>query len=223
MNLLARPIIKTTLRLSLATLSAAACATTGPPSRGPAQQQVDAAQIESQSAYTRAAQAQRDAGAKSVEAGRAEDDARAKQADAQRASARARQLRADAIEAQRRAIREGELAQQQSLGAQHRALDAQPDVQAQSQARGISMSARGKVQRSATDELVIGRDNAPALRLKILDHETTITRDGRSLAADDLLPGTEVMVTYRIERDQPIAQLIEADPAPQIAVPGPTP
>jgi hypothetical protein len=199
---------------------AAACATAGPPpAHGPAQQQVDAAQTESEGAYERAVKAQHDASAKSAEATRAEDEAQAKQADAQRAGSRARALRAQAEEAQRRAIEEGQEAGQQAQRAQHRALLAQPGAQAQAQANGASTSAKGTVQTSSANELVIDRDNAPSLRLKVVDHETTITNDGQAMTPQDLLPGTPVTVTYRIERDQPVAQMIEAGAAAQLSSP----
>lgn len=193
---------------------AAACATTGPPSaHGPAQQQVDTAQAESEGAFARAAKAQHDASAKSAEATRAEDEAQAKQADAQRAGSRARALRAEAEQAQRRAIQEGQEAGQQAQDAQQRALRAQPGAQAQAQANGAPTSATGTVQTSSADELVIDRENAPSLRLKVLDHETTVTNNGQTIAPQELAPGTAVTVTYRIERDQPVAQMIEAGPA----------
>ena len=212
--------IRSHLQTCVAILGAAACATTAPPSaHGPAQRQVDAAQTESEGAYTRAANAQHDASTKSAEATRAEDEAQAKQADAQRAASRARVLRAQAEEAQRRAIVEGQEAGPQALGAQRRALRAQTGAQAQAQASGALTSATGMVQRSSADELVIDRENAPSLRLKVLDHETTITSSGQTVAPQDLLPGTAVTVTYRIERDQPVAQSIEADAAPRAAAP----
>lgn len=220
MSLLQQRTFKFILYACVATAGFAACATTKAP-RGAAQQQVDTAQAESEGAYGRAADAQRTATAKSAEATRAEDEAQAKQADAQRAEARARSLRAQAEEAQRRAIGEGQMASQQAQGAQRRALSAQPSVQAQAQARGTTISAKGTVQRSSSGELVIDRDNAPSLRLKVLNPETTITRNGQTSDTEQLLPGMAVTVTYRIERDQPIAQLIEADSAARPATPEP--
>lgn len=213
--------VKFLLQSCAAIFGAAACATASPPAaRGPAQQQVDAAQAESESAYGRAAKAQHDASAKSAEATRAEDEAQAKQADAQRAGSRARALRAQAEEAQRRAIEEGQEAGQQAVGAQRRALRAQPSAQAQAQANGAPTSAKGTVQTSSADELVIDRENAPSLRLKVVDHETTITNHGEAMAPQDLTPGTAVTVTYRIERDQPVAQMVETG-APRLASPEP--
>ena len=212
--------VRILLQTCVAILGAGACATSSPPpARGPAQQQLDAAQAESERAYARAATAQHDATAKSAEATRAETEAQTKQADAQRAESRARALRAQAEEAQRHAIQEGQDAEQQALGAQRRALSAQPGVQAQAQARGAPTSAKGTVQTSSADEVVIDRENAPSLRLKVLDHQTTITTNGQTIAPRDLLPGTAVTVTYRIERDQPVAQMIETDAVPQQAAP----
>jgi hypothetical protein len=204
----------------VAGVCAAACATTSPPVHGSGQQRVDSAQAESEAAYARATRAQRDATASSARATRAEDEALAKQADAQRAAARARELRAAAEDAQRRAIQEGQEAQAQALRAQRRALDAQPTAQAQAQASGATASAVGTVQRSVDDELVIDRENAPSLRLKLIDHDTIIMMNGETAAPAELMPGMAVTVTYRIERDQPVAQRIEAGPAPLVGSPG---
>ena len=88
-------------------------------------------------------------------------------------------------------------------------------------ASGATASATGTVQRSVDDELVIDRDNAPSLRLKVLDPDTVITMNGRTAVAADLLPGMPVTVSYRIERDQPVAQVIDAGTAPRVASPGP--
>ena len=213
------PRIRIVLQTCVLSFGAAACATTSPPVHRPAQQQVDAAQAESEDAYARAARAQHDASASSAKATRAEDEALAKQADAQHAAARARQLRAQAEDAQRRAIQQGQDAQAQSLDAQRRALRAQPSAQAQAQASGATTSTKGTVQRSVDDELVIDRENAPSLRLKVLDPETIITMNGQTAAPAELLPGMAVTVTYRIERDQPVAQMIEAGTAPRVAGP----
>src|ERR1700759_2432552 len=186
--------IRIILQACVASVGAAACATTSPPARGPAQQQVDSAQAESEDAYARAQRAQHDASASAAEATRAEDEAVAKQAEAQRAQVRARQLRAQAEQAQRRAIQEGQEAETQALGAQRRALLAQPGAQAESQASGEITSAKGAVQKRVADELVIDRENAPSLRLKVLDHETVITRNGQTVTSADLPPGTAVSV-----------------------------
>ncbi|MGE5184125.1 MAG: hypothetical protein ACM31C_18775 [Acidobacteriota bacterium] len=175
----------------------------------PAQRQLEEAQAESEQAYQRAQDAEQQARDKAAKANDAERAALKKQNEAQRAEAHARELRQEAEQAQREALREGQQAAREAQAAQQRALRVEPRAQAQEQAMGATSSTEGTVQRVSGNELVISRQNAPSLAVQLDPQSTTVTQDGRKAKAQDLSPGTPVIVTYRMERDQPIAESVE--------------
>jgi hypothetical protein len=89
----------------------------------------------------------------------------------------------------------------------------QPHAQAEAQLAGLLTTTKGTVDTIADGELVITRSNAPALRLKI-DPQVTVSQNGQSVALSELHQGAVVTVSYRVERDQPIVQMIEATGSP---------
>jgi hypothetical protein len=191
-------------------LSLAAClpVQTAPSVAQPtASSDVSVAQHDSETAYTSAARAEAHARAQAEAADRAEQRAIEKQTEAQAARQQALQMRRAAEDAQREAIVAGKAASQRADS------EAQPRAQLQSeQASPLAMTA-GTVESIGQDELVLQRDNAPSLRLKI-DPQTTILLHGQPAQLDSLGHGSHVAISYRMERDQPIAQTIDADAMP---------
>ncbi len=74
---------------------------------------------------------------------------------------------------------------------------------------GSTSSTEGTVQRVSSHEIVIARENAPSLAVQVDPRNTTVLHEGRKTDVKDLAPGTPVIVTYRMERDQPVAETIE--------------
>lgn len=177
---------------------------------------VSAAQHESEQAYTTAANAEANARAKAEAADRAEYRAIRKRQDAQQAEEQAIQARQAAEEAQQQAIIAGRDAARRAEAAQQRALREQPNAQAESQQSGAIATTRGTIDRTANGELIITRNNAPELRLKIDPRQTSVLQNGQTVELGDLPHGTPVTVSYRLERDQPIAQMIEAGDSPPL-------
>jgi hypothetical protein len=174
---------------------------------------VSVAQHDSENAYTSAAQAEASARAQAEAADRAEQHAIEKQNEAQAARQQALQLRRTAEEAQRNASEVGRLAAQRAESSQARAQQDQPRAQLQSEQGSAPATTSGTIDSAGQGELVIERDNAPALRLRI-DAQTTVSEHGQPVQLDALAQGTRVIVSYRMERDQPIAQTIDAGGAP---------
>jgi hypothetical protein len=197
-------------------LSLAAClpAQTSPSVPQPtASSDVSVAQHDSETAYTSAARAEAHARAQAEAADRAEQRAIEKQTEAQAARQQALQMRRAAEDAQREAIVAGKAASQRADSEAQRALQDQPRAQLQSeQASPLAMTS-GTIESVGQDELVLQRDNAPSLRLKI-DPQTTILLHGQPAQLDSLGHGSHVAVSYRMERDQPIAQTIDTDAMP---------
>ena len=197
--------------MSLAAPVFAGCATSGgpPPVQQPAaQQQLAEAQAESEAAYQRAQDAQEHARDVSQRAAKAEQEALRKQQAAQDAEQRAQVLRQQAQEAQREAMQLGQQAAHEALQAQQRAIRDQPQAQAQLQAMGATTQTVGTIRSSSADELVIARDNAPQLHLQVNPGQLVVERDGQQVSLGDLAPGTRVRVSYRMVRDQPVAQSV---------------
>jgi hypothetical protein len=189
-------------------------ANTGPPVARPiASSDVSVAQHDSEDAYRSAAQAEAYARTQAEAADRAEQNAVEKQNEAQTAQQQALQLRHTAEEAQRNASEVGRVAARRAESSQARAEQDQPRAQLQSAQGSSPATTSGTIERAGQDELVIERDNAPALRLRI-DAQTTVSEHGQPAQLDSLKQGTPVNVSYRMERDQPIAQTIDAGSAP---------
>ena len=175
----------------------------------PASRQVNEAQAEAAAAYQRAHDAQQNAQDKSAAAQRAEAEAQQKQQEAVQAQRRAVRAREDAEEAQRQAMIVGREAEQRAAQAQERAIREQPNAQQEAMSQGPISSARGTVQSVSGDELVIERPSAPPLHVRIDQNQTSITRDGQPARAEEINQGQPVIVSYRLERDQPVAQMVQ--------------
>lgn len=177
---------------------------------------VSAAQHESEQAYTDAASAEATARAKAEAADRAEQRAVQMRQQAQQAEEQAVQARQAAEQAQQEAIIAGRESARRAEAAQQRALRGQPHAQVQAQQSGSISTTRGTIDSTANGELVMTRGNAPELRLKIDPQQTTVLQNGQPVDLSDLRPGTPVTVSYRLERDQPIAETIEAGDSPPV-------
>jgi len=194
----------------------AACAhhENAPSTTASASSHVSSAQHESEQAYTTAASAEATARAKAEAADRAEQRANEKRREAQEAEEQALQARQVAVAAQQQAILAGRDAARRAEAAQQRALEQQPYAQAEAQQAGSIATTRGTIEMTSNGELVVARENAPELRLKIDPQQTTVRQHGQVVELSALGHGTPVTVSYRLERDQPIAQTIEAGDSP---------
>jgi len=181
----------------------------------PAGHQVNAAQEEASAAYQRAHDAQENAQNKSNAALRAEADAQQKQQEALEAQRRAVRAREDAQEAQQQAMIVGREAEERAQDAQQRAIREQPRAESQAIAQGPIASERGTVQSVSRNEIVIQRPAAPPLHVRIDSNQTTITRDGQPVQANEINNGQPVIVSYRLEQNQPVAQMVEVGGAAQ--------
>ncbi|MDB4955337.1 MAG: putative lipoprotein [Myxococcales bacterium] len=184
--------------------------------------QVQQAQQESEQAYGKAKQAQEQATKQEGEATKSEQEALKKRQEASEAEQKAQQDRQQSQQAQEQARSAGGQAQRRAQSAQERATAAQQQAAQQHQAdqqqaqqsmaqqpSGAPIVARGKIQSATADEIVIQRDNAPELHVKIDPQQTTIVTDGKPGSMSDIGTGTNVSVSYRMNRDQAVADRVE--------------
>lgn len=82
-----------------------------------------------------------------------------------------------------------------------------PAPQAQPRAPWVE-TVQGRVVRATPNEIVVARENAPELTVKI-DARTSTALAGQPSAPSALAPGMEVRVSYRMEAGQPVAEWIE--------------
>jgi membrane protein involved in colicin uptake len=200
-----------------------------------AQKTVEEAQKQSQRAYDQAKQAQEKASSATKKAADTEQEAVNKQKEATNTQQKAQQERQQAQAAQQQAQQQGGEAQQQAQAAQQRASQAQQQAgqeaqqrasQAQQQASqeaqqraqaaqqpsqpgAATTNATGVVKTATSDTIVLQRQGAADLPVKVDPQTTSITKDGQPAAVSTLQTGSTVSVSYRMQQGQAVAERIE--------------
>ena len=192
-----------------------------------AQKTVEEAQKQTQNAYDQAKQAQEKASSAAKNATESEQEAMKKQQGATEAQQQAQQERQQAQGAQQQAQQQGSQAQQEAQAAQQRAAQAQQQAAqeanqqaqaAQQQAQGAQQqpqqgmattNATGVVKSATNDMVVLQRQGAADLPVKVDPQTTSIIKDGQPTAVSTLQPGTQVQVSYRMQQGQAVAERIE--------------
>ena len=143
-----------------------------------------------------------------------------KQQEASSAQQQAQQERQQAQAAQQQAQQQGGQAQQEAQAAQQRASEAQQqagqearqqsqNVRQQSQQGAATANATGVVKTATNDMVVVQRQGAADLQVKVDPQTTAIVKDGQPAAASTVRSGSTVSVSYRMHQGQAVAQRIE--------------
>jgi len=226
--------MKTTLIIACALCTACAMGSSREPTATTsAQRGAEQAQKSSEEALKQAQKAQEQASEKQESASEAQRDVETKERELIEARQKAAEERQQAEQAQTQAQQETQAAAQRASSAQERARESQRQAnerageEAQQRAREAEARAQQQSQRPVSgqspvassttsgrivevhsDHVILERQNAPRLTVKV-DPNTAVSVAGQRTAAQELRVGSEVRVEYRLVGNQPVAVSIQ--------------